>query len=348
MKVAIVHDDLIQWGGAERMLLSISEIFPDAPIYTSLYDSQNKNLNQYFQDKKIITSFMQQIPGWRSLHKALFWLYPMAFEQFDFSEFDLVITQTTRFAKSIITKPQTKHICYCHTPPRFLWHFSGENIPGLAKPFLSWLRIYDQISSQRVDQWLAGSKNAKIRIKKVYGADSKLLYPFVNTPKREVFDGDYFLVIARLNKYKRVDLAVEACSQLRLSLKVVGTGPELEQLKRNNSQTIDFLGSVTDETLYSLLAGCRALIVTAEEDFGLTPLEAQSFGKGVIAYGVGGVLETVIDKKTGLFFNSQTVESLMEALKKFEKLRVNPKDCQQNAARFSREIFTKRLLELIH
>src|SRR3989338_5581154 len=168
MRVAIVHDDLVQWGGAERVLLGISEIYPDAPIYTSVFDRTNSTLLQNFGTKKIIASFLQNIPGWKSLYKTLLPLYPLAFEQFDFSDFDLVISHTTRFAKSIITKPKTKHVCFCHTPPRFLWHFSGLGNMGLGEILMTKLRIYDQVTARRVDYFIAGSENARKRIKKVY------------------------------------------------------------------------------------------------------------------------------------------------------------------------------------
>src|SRR3989338_5416297 len=157
MKVAIVHDDLVQWGGAERVLEGLTEIFPNAPIYTSVFNRENNELNKRFGKREIFTSFLQKIPGWRCLYKAMLPLYPIAFEQFDFTNFDLVISQTTRFAKSIITKPGTTHICYCHTPPRFLWNFNGERVPALLSPYLNFLRRFDCVASKRVDIWVAGS-----------------------------------------------------------------------------------------------------------------------------------------------------------------------------------------------
>ena len=324
MRVALVHDDLAQWGGAERVLLAISEVFPEAPIYTSVFDRDNQLLEQSFGSKKIITSFMQKIPGWKDLYKTLLPLYPTAFEQFDFSGFDLVISHTTRFAKSIITKPSTKHICYCHTPPRFLWNFSGESVGGILSPYISFLRVYDTISANRVDNWIAGSHNAASRIKKVYHSDAQVLQPFVDLDDfrdLESFDGGYFLMISRLNKYKRVDLAVNVFNHLDARLKIVGVGPDLVALQKMAKPNIEFLGAVPENIKLNLLSGCKALIVTAEEDFGLTPLEAQQCGKPVIAYGRGGALETVINDKTGIFFAEQTVESLRSALDKFARIK---------------------------
>lgn len=351
MKVALVHDDLVQWGGAERVLLAIAELFPDAPIFTSLFDDSNQILSGFLRDKKIITSFMQRIPGWRGFYKALLPLYPLAFEQFDFSNFDLVISHTTRFAKAIITKPSTKHICYCHTPPRFLWNLSGEKVLKILEPYLSFLRLYDQIISRRVDYWVAGSKNCRSRIKRIYRADSSLLYPFVNfdfLKNQESFWGEYYLTIARLNHYKRVDLAVEAFKDIPSRLKIVGIGPEASKLQARASDNIEFLGSVTEEMLGSLLAGCKALVVTAEEDFGLTALEAQALGKPVIAFGRGGALETVIDNQTGVLFNEQSVASLKEAIKVSDNLAISPDSCINNAEKFSKKEFQKKFLEIIN
>jgi glycosyltransferase involved in cell wall biosynthesis len=354
MKVALVHDDLVQWGGAERVLLAIFEIFPEAPIYTSVFDKNNLLLKENFKGKKIVTSFMQKIPGWRGVYKALLPLYPFAFEQFDFTGYDLVISQTTRFAKSIITKPETTHICYMHTPPRFLWSFSGEKTPKLLDPYFNFLRRYDKVTSRRPDFYLAGSENAKKRIKDIYGLDSEVLQPFVELERFkdiEPFEGDYYLIIARLNRYKRVDIAVEAFRKNGKNLKIVGIGPELGNLQYTtyniHHANIDFLGGVSEETLNYLLAGCKALIVTAEEDFGLTPLEAQALGKPVLAFGKGGALETVVENKTGVFFSEQTPNSLQEGLEKLESLIIDPKDCIENAQKFTKEKFKQNLKKIL-
>lgn len=349
MRVAIVHDDLVQWGGAERVLLGISELFPDAPIYTCLFDRSNHNLEKNFGHRKVVTSFLQKTPGWKNFYKALLPLYPIAFELFDFTQYDLVISQTTRFAKSIITKPETKHVCYCHTPPRFLWNFSGEEVPKISKPLMSYLRFYDQISSKRVDQWIAGSANAKKRIERVYHQTSEVCYPFIELKQTpDPFDGGYYLIISRLNSYKRVDIAIEAFNELGWNLKIVGVGPQLRNLAMKAGGNIDFLGSVNDEVLSNLIAGCKALIVTAEEDFGLTSLEAQALGKPVIAYGVGGSQETVVENRTGVYFNKQSAQSLGAALKKIDRIKIDPKLCKENAQRFSKRDFQKKFLEFVN
>lgn len=350
MKVAIVHDDLMQWGGAERVLLGISEIFPEAVIFTTVFNKDHKILKEKFQDKKIKTSFLQNLPFYKSLYKAFFFLHPIAFEQFDFSGYDLVISQTTRFAKAVITKPETCHICYCHTPPRFLWNFSGQRLPGIFNLYLSFLRIADRVFSTRVDYFLAGSKNSQNRIKKVYNRDSKVLLPFVDQAEKDkftIFDGGYYLLIARLNHYKRVDVAVEAFNKNGKQLKIVGSGSEEGKLKAKAKPNIEFVGAVSEESLASLLSGCKALIVTAEEDFGLTPLEAQIFGKPVIAYGVGGALETVIENQTGIFFKEQNTTSLEQAVQKFERKKFKEEISKQNAEKFSKTNFQTQMLDLI-
>ncbi|HCB23024.1 hypothetical protein A3B42_02275 [Candidatus Daviesbacteria bacterium RIFCSPLOWO2_01_FULL_38_10] len=320
MKIALVHDDLVQWGGAERVLEGLCEIYPDAPIYTSVYDVNNEELAKRFKNRKVITSFLQKIPGWRALYRALLPFYPIAFEQFDFTEYDLVISHTTRFAKAIITKPGTTHVCYCHTPPRFLWHFSGYKSFGLGEILMTKLRLYDQVSAKRVDYFIAGSQNAKKRIKRIYGVDSKVVYPFIDLDRFknvETFDGGYYVVMGRPNKYKKFDLVQKA----NLYLKMI-------------------TGGLSEETVVNILAGCKALIIPGEEDFGLSSLEAQALGKPVIAFKAGGALETVTSK-TGLFFEEQTVDCLVQAINKLQDTKIDSQDCRQNAAKFSKETFKK-------
>lgn len=349
MRVALVHDDLVQWGGAERVLVALSELFPGAPIYTSVYDEDNELISSQFTSKKIVTSFLQTVPGWKSMYKALLPFYGVAFEQFNFDEYDLVVSQTTRFAKAIITKPGTVHVCYCHTPIRFLWGISPVTDKTLSI-YLSFLRVYDRVASKRVDYWIAGSENAKRRINQYYQAEAKIVYPFVDLNRFKdlrVFDGGYYLVIARLNKYKNVDLIIKMASSLKLNLKIVGDGPERSYLESISGSTIDFLGNLSEDYLNQVLAGCKALIVAAEEDFGLASLEAQALCKPVIAYKRGGNLETVVEGMTGYFFEQLTEDSLIAALGKLEKHGYNIDSCLANARRFSKEEFIKRFNQVI-
>ncbi|MCL4366864.1 glycosyltransferase [Patescibacteria group bacterium] len=348
MHLSLVHDDLVQWGGAEKVLKTLSDIFPEAPIYTSVVDFANPMIKHNFAHKQIVTSFLQKIPSWKTFYRALLPLYPLAFEQFDFSEYDLVISQTTRFAKSIITKPDTKHICYCHTPPRFLWSYQNDQYL-LLKPYFHYLKRYDKITASRVDYWLAGSKNAQQRIKDIYGVDSQVIYPFVEERLTDVsnFAGGYLLVISRLNRYKRVDLVIKAAQQLKLPLKIVGQGPEEGHLHSIAKGDIEFVGVVSQQLLERLVAGCKALVVAGVEDFGLTPIEAESFGKPVIAFGQGGALESVIDGQTGYLFDKQIVASLVEALLKLEEKGYNEKACLQKAQQFSKNKFTSEFTSLV-
>lgn len=327
MRVAIVHDDLVQWGGAERVLEGLSEIYPDATIFTSVFDRGNKELLQRFGKRNVVTTFLQKIPGWRNFYKQLLPLYPIAFEQFNFDGFDLVISHTTRFAKAVITKPQTLHICFCHTPPRFLWHFPKKENFGLTEIIISKLRIFDQISARRVDLFLAGSENAKKRIKKIYRMDSKVVYPFIDLKRFEsieTFDGNYFVVMGRPNKYKKFDLAIEVCKKMGVELKIIS-------------------GNLDEETVVKILAGAKALIIPGIEDFGLTSLEAQALGKPVIAYKGGGVLETVIEGQSGLFFE----EDLEKVIKDLDKYRWDQIKIKENAKRFSKENFHKSFKQAV-
>lgn len=349
MRVALVHDDLVQWGGAERVLGGLCELFPDAPIFTSVFDRSNHLLNKKFSNKKIVTSFLQRIPGWRYFYKALLPLYPIAFEQFNFDEYDLVISQTTRFAKAVITKPGTLHVSYCHTPPRFLWHFSRE-VHIMLETLFSSLRIYDKITSGRVDFYIAGSENAGRRIKKIYRRESKILYPFVDFKRMEFeesFDGGYFLIVSRLNSYKKVEVAIEACKKMDMPLKIVGTGSQMDSLKLSASEKTEFLGEIDDSLLVKIMAGCKAVIVTAEEDFGLVSIEAQALGKPVLGYRSGGNLETVIDGKTGILFEKQDSESLVKAMRRLLSTGINANDCRENVKRFSKDIFFKNLKQIL-
>lgn len=349
MRVALVHDDLVQWGGAERVLVILSELFPGAPIYTSVYDEDNELISSQFASKKIVTSFLQTVPGWKSMYKALLPFYGVAFEQFNFDGYDLVISQTTRFAKSILTKPGTIHVCYCHTPIRFLWGISPVTDKTLSI-YLSFLRVYDRVASKRVDYWIAGSENAKRRINQYYQAEAKIVYPCVDLNRFrniKTFDGGYYLVIARLNNYKNIDLVIKAASKLKLNLKIVGDGPERSHLESISGSTIDFLGNLSEDYLNQVLAGCMALIVAAEEDLGLVSLEAQALCKPVIAYKRGGNLETVIEGMTGYFFEQLTEGSLIAALDKLAKHGYNIDSCLANARRFSKEEFIKRFNQVI-
>lgn len=368
MKVALVHDYLREYGGAERVLEALHEIFPKAPVYTAYYNPESLGENgKRFASWDIRTSWFQKFPFANQLLSPFRIFGPMMFESFDLSEYDLVISSSsaTHLAKSVITKPETLHISYIHTPPRFLYGYvtsfnykkhwwtrvGGEIINHF-------MRIYDFEVSQRPDILVANSKNVQARIKKFYRRDSVVIYPpvdfseFRGKRKGERGKKDYFLVLSRLVRGKGVEVAVEACGKLGLPLKIVGTGPELEVLRdKGKGKSIEFLGWVSDEDRVKLLQNAKALIVAAEdEDFGITSIEAQAAGTLVIASVSGGFLETVIDGKTGILYGGPgmvTVESLVGVLREFREDQFKAEDCRENAEKFSKERFKKEILELI-
>ncbi len=367
MKVALVYDRVNKWGGAERVLLALHELFPDAPLFTSVYNPATASWAKVFTIK---TSFLQQVPLAKSRHEYFPLFMPLAFENFSFDDFDLIISVTSEAAKGIITKPSTKHICICLTPTRYLWsgyeeYFKNSLIQLLVLPFVWYLRLWDRIASKRPDQFIAISKEVQKRIKEYYGQESKVVYPplmlkvpkepqpEVNRPldKKEQKGSKkgYFLVVSRLSRftsYKRVDIAIKAATQLDLPLIVVGEGNK-QQFQKFAGSNVQFVGKVSDEDLASYYAGCRALIFPALEDFGLVMVEAQTAGKPVIAYRGGGAVEIIQEGKTGAFFNKQTIQSLVEVLKTFKESDYNSQVCKSNAERFSKEKFQKEIVSVI-
>ncbi|MBV9848932.1 MAG: glycosyltransferase [Armatimonadetes bacterium] len=354
MRVALVHDDLVQAGGAERVTACLHDLFPQAPLYTSIYDP--RGTLPCFATMDVRTSFLQRWPlASHRLHKLALPFFPAAFEEFDFSNYDLVLSCTTRFAKGVITQPETCHVCYCHTPPRFAWrpndYFVGSPHARLLTPFMRGmmrdLRVWDIASSQRVDYFAANSHNVARRIRKVYRRESTVIYPPVQTsrflpaPAHEI--GPHFLIVSRLVGYKRVDLAIEACNQLGLPLRVIGTGPEEAALRRLAGPGVTFLGRVPDGAVAAEMARCRALIFPGEEDFGLTPLEAMACGRPVVAYGAGGAVETVVDGVTGVLFAQQTPECLGAALQVVGTLPTPPGALRAHAERFDTASFMRQM-----
>lgn len=358
MKVALVYDRINKWGGAERILLLLREMFPDAPIFTSVYDPVAA---PWAKDLHIKTSFLEKIPYARRHHEFFALLMPLAFESFDFSKYDLVISLSSEAAKGIITKPRTKHISICLTPTRYLWseyrtYFPGSFIRILTYPLIFALRIWDKAASKRPDVYIAISKTVQSRIKTYYKRDSKVIYPplFLNHESRstnhEVRNKNgYFLVVSRLSRFtphKRVELAIQAANRLKLNLKVVGDG-DISYFRKMAGKTVEIVGKVTDLELEKYYKNCIALIFPGIEDFGLVMVEAQSFGKPVVAYKAGGATEIVIEGKTGEFFKKPHASSLVNTLKLFNKKRYNSKDCIKNAGRFSVASFKKNLMNII-
>jgi len=359
-RVALVYDRVNKWGGAERIILALKKIFPQASLYTAVYNPVSASWAKSF---RVVSSFLQGFPLARINHEFYPWLTPLAFESFDFSDFDIVISLTSAEAKGVITKPETLHLCYCLTPTRYLW--SGRNdyfrFPGfgsldsLARGFLRlifpYLLRWDQVASQRPDYYLTISKNVKKRITKYYHRESKVIYPAIDIKKFQISNfkfqikaspEKFFLVVSRLVPYKKVDLAIRAFNRLKLPLKIIGVGSQLKNLKKIAAANIEFLGKLTDKELIRYYYTCQAAICPQEEDFGLVPLEAQACGKPVISFKGGGALETVIAGKTGDFFYPQTSEALLKVVKAFESNRYDPDVCRKNAERFDQKIFIKK------
>lgn len=358
MKIAFVYDRVNKWGGAERVLQTLHELYPNAPLYTSVYNSHHASWADAFD---VRTSFLQYIPFARAHHEFFPWLAPLAFEQFDLSMYDVVISITSAEAKTIITKPGTLHLCYCLTPPRYLWsnqykqQSMGFGVFDLmSKSFFSFLapflRMWDQLYSERPDYYITLSKEVARRIKKIYRKDADIIYPSVNidffTPGTSV-KKNYYVAVGRLVPYKRFDILIQACNELRKELIIIGTGNQETYLKQRAGPTIHFLGQVDDEVLRMHYREAKALICAGVEDFGLTSLEAQSCGTPVIAYKRGGVKETVVEDKTGLLYLDQTQQSLVHAIEAFEKKTFSPDACRKNAMHFSTFRFTKEFYTIV-
>lgn len=346
MKVALVYDRVNKFGGAERVLSTLHEIYPDAPLFTLVYDKKLASWSNVF---KVIPTFVNKIGFLKNKHELLAPIAAMAFETLDLREFDVVISITSSDAKAVITKPGQLHICYCLTPTRYFW--SGENQYAKDTKFKiipKWLHQYfrttDLLISKRPDKYIAISNEVQDRIKKYYFRESSVIYPAIDdkfyskkfTPSHL---REYYLIVSRLVPYKKVDLAIKAFNILKKPLVVVGTGSEQSKLKELAGETIKFAGSVDDTQLVNYYKDARAVLFPQDEDYGLVPIEAQACGTPVIAYGKGGALETIIKNITGVFFDKQTPESLVKAVKKIETLSIKYEDCQNNAKRFNSKTF---------
>lgn len=361
MRIALIHDYLNQYGGAERVLEAFSEIWPEAPIYTLVYEP--KLVHGAFQNKEIHTSFLQKFPFARRHHRPFLFLMPMAVEHFDLSKYDVVISDSASYAKGVITKPCTLHICYCHTPTRYLWddcHKYTEEfsysplIKKIIPLFLNYLRLWDEAAALRVDKFIANSRYVARRIRKYYAREAEVIYPPVETkfslplsPEGRGINSDYFLMVSRFLSYKKIDLAIEAFNQLGSPLIIVGDGRERKNLEKIAKSNIRFTGAVSDEKLKEYYLNCRAFIFPQEEDFGITAVEAMACGKPVIAFRAGGALETVEDGRTGLFFDEQTPESLMMTVKQFEKMTFNSRIISDYAGQFDKEIFKNKIRKFV-
>ncbi len=355
-RVALIHDHLAQDGGAEKVLRVLADMYPSAPIYTLLAEPE---MAKVFNGR-VETSIIQKLPGGIKHYQWYMPFMPMAVEFFDLGSFDLVISDASAFAKGVITGTDTLHVCYCHTPTRYVWDYTHQYIEELPynKYFkkvisliLNYIRLWDRQAADRVDFFIANSKTVQARIKKYYKRDSIVIYPPVEVDKYSVRNapGEYFLIGGRLAKYKRTDIVVEAFRDLGLPLKVFGDGVDLERLRgiANGAPHIQFLGRVSETEKVRLFENCKAFINPQEEDFGITVVEAMAAGRPVIAYKKGGATETIEDGRTGLFFEKQTAEAVKESVNRFTAMDFDAKYIREHAEQYSVEKYKKNMEEAI-
>lgn len=358
MKIALIHDHLAQNGGAENVVRAFCDIWPDAPIYVVVHDP--KNCDPFFNTKDVRTSFIQHLPLGVKKYQWYLPLMPAAVETYDLSEFDVVLSSTSSFAKGVVTRPETLHISYCHTPTRFLWSdthsYTAELgvssfVKKLLPVFLSHIRMWDQMAARRVDTFISNSRIIQWRIKKYYDRESTIIYPPVSTKEFTIAKkediGDYFLAGGRLVAYKRFDLLIEAFNNLGIPLKIFGSGPALPELKRMAASNIEFVGRVPDADLKKLYAECAAFLNPQEEDFGITMIEAMAAGRPVIAYNKGGARDIVEHGKTGILVDYQTWEDFADTVIGFDKHAFDPQAIRDKALTFELETFKKNIKEFV-
>lgn len=363
MKVAIVHEYVLKLGGAERVLSSLLDMYPEADVFTLVYNK--KLVEQNFPGINFVDSNIQKA-GW--FKKKFFRLFlgglSREVEYFDLSGYDLVISSSNSFAHGVVTSTDSLHVAYYHSPARFLWDWKNEYLiekgwKGWKKFMVDWIRKpvreWDFLAAQRPDVVLANSKHVQKRIQKYYRREAEIVYPPVDIERIEAVEGveDYYLIVSTLARYKRIDLAVEAFKKNGVNLKIVGSGSDMKFLKEiaDGASNIEFLGFVSDQKVGELMSRCRALVFCSEEDFGITPVEAMAAGRPVLGYGKGGLLETVIDGKTGLFFAEQTVGNFINKLEKFEEWvekDFKPEDSVKRSKEFSEELFKEKFSSVVN
>jgi len=355
LKVALVHEFLITWGGSDLVVQKFHEIFPDAPIFTALFDKNQ--IGDRFKNAEIVTSFLQKLPFSIKKHRFFMPLFPMAFESFDMRDYDVVLSSHHCSAKSVITPAGTCHVCFVHSPMRYAWDFFPEYMAEFGRLMqipmrllFHYMRMHDVAAASRVDYYIANSENVRKRIMKHYRRDSVVINSPVQASRFHISKsvGDYYLVVSRLVPYKRVDIAVEAFSRLKNEkLLVVGNGPEMNRLKKIAGTNVEFVGFAPDEQLAEYYSKCKAFLFPGEEDFGITPLEAMASGRPVVAYSAGGALETVSDGITGVFFDHQHPESLSKAISKFDPDSFDPEKIRAHAETFDESVYKRKIKEFV-
>ena len=358
-KIAIVHDWLPLYGGAERVLEQILLVFPQADIF-SMIDAIPPEQRGFLQNKPVTTSFVQRLPGAKTRYRSYFPIMPLAVEQFDLSPYNLVISSSYSFAKGVLTGPDQRHLCYCHSPIRYAWDMQHQYLQqsGLTKGLksfivrflLHYVRLWDYRTAAGVDAFAANSAYIARRIMKVYRREAEVIFPPVaieSFPLEEKKE-DFYLTASRMVPYKKIDLIAEAFSGMpEKKLIIIGDGPEMDKVRAKAGSNVELLGYRDNEILRSHLQRAKAFVFVAEEDFGIVPVEAQACGTPVIAFGRGGVAETVIPGKTGILFYEQSAESLAGAVRLFETGTFSPAEIRQQAEKFSAEVFRQRFADFV-
>jgi glycosyltransferase involved in cell wall biosynthesis len=355
MKIALVHDWLNQLGGAEDVLQALVSLYPQAPVYTSIY--WRDKMPAAYRAWKVKTTWMDRLPGIHTHHQPYLPLYPLAFGRLKLEGYDVVISNKSGFCHGARVGDGATHVCYCLTPTRYVWRYdeyaAREALPAplqaALSPIIKWLRRWDYQAAQRVDHFIAISSEIQRRIRRYYQRDSTIIYPPVDTSRFAPASQheDYFLIVSRLVPYRRIDLAIEAFNQLDLPLVIAGDGRDRPALQAMARPNITFLGYVPDSDLPDLMARCRAYVLPGEEDFGIAPLQAQAAGRPVIAYAAGGALDSVIPGQTGLHFDAPNAASLAEAARQFDQLSFDPAIIRRHAQRFDASVFERELKAFI-
>jgi len=349
--VAIFHDNLVQMGGAERVTQALASALPGAALHTTI--AAPWKLSAELRNMRPRATWMRHLPAPDRLYRHYFMLYPLAVETADLREYDVVVSSCWGYAKGVRTRPDALHVCYCHTPPRWAWRYDDyvarEDMSPLKRLVLPWLiqplRKWDLRAARRPDFFIANSDTTALRIRALYGRESQVIHPPIDVDRFTVggMPGDYYLVVSRLIAYKRIDLAIGACTRLGRRLVVIGDGADRARLERMAGPTVEFLGRASDEIVSRMTAGCRALLFPGEEDFGMVPLEANAAGRPVVAWRGGGALETVREGETGMFFNQPTAESMADAIVALEQRSWDPACLRRHAERFDRQLFIDQI-----
>ena len=352
MKIAILHDYLNQCGGGEKCLDIFMKLFPHSDLYVLFYDSKTYTCSSLWNLK---TSIIQRLPKLKN-YKFYFPLFPIAIKLLNLDDYSLIFSSSHSYVKNLRKPNHSLHICYCHTPIRYAWDLRDQYLqqePFFLRPFIKlfllWLAYWDRKNSCNVDFFIANSKNVQQRILKYYGRDSEIIYPFVDCKKYTLSKKkeDFYLIVSRLIDAKRIDIAIQAFASSNRQLIIIGTGREQTKLAKSASSNITFLGYLPENDVIDYYKRAKALIVPGIEDFGMTSVEAQACGTPVIAFAKGGLLESIIQGKTGHFFHKQTPESLFHAIKEFETMFFNPTLCRKNALRFDKEIFKRKIKSFV-